>query len=171
MKTLLPLLALVLGFVLNEISQGWRNRRDRLNRRVDRRDEFIAGALGEALAALDDAYEAAAAIGLHADKLGANGVVDTADEWAIREPYVTACGRASFRLRRVAALLPDATPRRELEAVAQATANMTGEGTTKELLTRWDEVEPVVVVAREAVGTELRSLYEGAAGPEAIARE
>ena len=125
----------------------------------------MAGALGEALAALDDAYEAAAAIGLHADKLGSNAVVDTADEWAIREPYVTACGRASFRLRRVAALLlPDATPRRELEAVAQATANMTGKGTTKELLTRWDEVEPGVVVAREAVGTELRSLYEGEAG-------
>lgn len=130
----------------------------------------MAGTLGEALAALDDAYDTAAAIGLHADKLGANGTVDTPDEWAIREPYVTPCGRASFRLRRVAALLPpDETPRRELEAVAQATANMTGKGTTKDLLSRWSKVEPEMVVAREALGTELRALYEGKQGAKRTA--
>lgn len=160
MTTYLPLMTLVLGFALNEFSRRWSDRRARSDRRQDQRDTFQAKALAEALPALDDAYEAASAIALNSGSLGRGSRPETEEEWAHRGPYVQTCGRASIAVRRVAVLFPpNESPRQELEWAAQATADMTGEGTTEELLGRWQHVEPTVIAAREAVGVALRALY------------
>ena len=159
--TLLPIATLILGFAINEIAQQARDRRARSHHRQDRREEARASTLTAALAALDEAYEAAAAIGLNSDQLGSSSTSSTPEHWAQREPYVTACGRASFRIRALAVVLaPNKSPRLELEKAAGTTANMTGEGTTKQIVSRWQEVEPSVIEAREAVGASLRAIYD-----------
>jgi hypothetical protein len=100
------------------------------------------------------AYEAAAAIGLNADSLAGRG------KWTEREPFVNECGKQSFHLRRLAALLPpNQSPRLELEEASQAVANMTGEGTTRELLERWRAIDPSIIAAREAIANDLRALH------------
>jgi hypothetical protein len=167
-NTLLPLITLVVGIGINELLTRWRASRQRSVERSNRYDKFVSDTLAEALVAMDDAYEAASTIGLNVDKhsvVGGADVVPTGEHWAYREPFVAAVGKASMRLRRIAVLLPaDQSPRTELETMAQAVADMTGQGTAKELLARFRIVDAAILPSREAIAAELRRLYAVPAG-------
>jgi hypothetical protein len=159
METYLPLIALVVGFALNEAAQVWRERRTNSAERRHRWEDFIAKTLGDVLVELDEAYEAAALIGLNADVYGVDVRTDDPDIWKVREAAVVAVGRKSFRLRSIAALFPrDESPGREIEAMADAVGGMGNRGRRDELLERWRAVDPAMLPARDAVAEELRSL-------------
>lgn len=164
MEILLPLLTLIAGAALTEFTSVLRSRRERAAARQDRYERFIADVLAEALLAMDEAYEAASAIGLNADLLGVPGGANGSpgpEHWKVREPYVTACGLASFRLRRSAVQLPSGeSPRMEIEALAQPVADLTGQATVKELLARFKIVDNAMLPAREAVAQRVQALYE-----------
>jgi hypothetical protein len=164
MGTLLAaLIALIVGAALSEASTYLRVRRERSLARLDRYEQFQAGVLAEALIAMDEAYDAASAIGLNADKHGVNKPRDqaTSDEhWAYREPFVNACGLASFRLLRSAVQLPAVkSPRVEIETLARAVTEVKSEGTASEILTRFRLVDPAILAAREAAAQMLQDLY------------
>ncbi|MEV5962738.1 hypothetical protein AB0L70_13300 [Kribbella sp. NPDC051952] len=163
MKTLLPVITLLIGIVLNELLTQWRSRRDRSAARLDRYEKFVGDALIEALDAMDDAYDAAVVIGLNSDKHGTAGgaeAITTDEHWSYREPFVTAVGKEAMRLRRIAVLLPEAqSPRIELETMAQAVADMVGQGTARQISDRFKRVDAAILPAREAIAQELRRLY------------
>lgn len=161
MQIYLPVLTLLLGFLLNEGAHILRSGRARKISRANRRDQFLADVLSEALVMLNTAYEAAAAIGLEAENYGVKaGTLESAEQWQLRKPLTTACGSAAFNLDRVAVLLPEGkSPRPELEAMATATAAMTRSATEHELWDLWKQVDPAVLAARQAVGIAIRQLY------------
>lgn len=163
-------IGVVVGVTVTGLFQLLSGYLEHRRRRAERRDAFMADTFADALAALDDAYQAAVEVATEADIYGMVNTHEAAPTdstaWARRKPAIFACGTASFRLRRCAAVLPrNVSPRRELEAMAQAVADMAGERTSPDLLQRWSRVEPAMLAAREAVGAALEVLYDTLSAP------